>query len=98
VLADYSTPTVSTLLVSTDQTVQKLDTFSDIWNLYFQQAVYAIDALTNNDEDSPDFYIERGLISWWYTYYENAAYPTGSTCDNTSAQPDLSGPVAVTLN
>jgi hypothetical protein len=98
VLADYSTPTVSTLLVSTDQTVQKLDPDNDIWNLYFLPEVFAIDALTNNDEYSPDFYFERGLISWWYTYYENAAYPTGSTCDSTSAQPDLSGPVAVTLN
>ena len=92
ILGDYAE---YSLKVSDSATVQKLDG-RDTWNLSFGAPVYSIDAIDNQNY-YPELYIERGLNSWWYTHYEDPAFPTGSVCDRTLAEPALTGPVAVTI-
>lgn len=90
VLGDYSVSS-SALQVSAAVTMQRLNVL-DVWELAFGVGVDAIDAI-NNQTYYPEMYLVRGAKSWWYTYYHNPEYPSGSTCDFSVAQPDLVGPV-----
>jgi hypothetical protein len=94
VLGDYSVSS-SALLVSTAATVQKISPL-DVWSFYFGTEVDAIDAL-DNQNFYPLMYVVRGLNSWWYTYYDNPVYPANSTCDFSTASPNITGPVTVTI-
>ncbi|HEU0265817.1 MAG TPA: hypothetical protein VFR01_08840, partial [Geobacterales bacterium] len=45
----------------------------------------------------PSMNFERGLPVWSMIRYENIAYPPGTTCDRSGAQPELAGPVTVEI-
>jgi hypothetical protein len=93
-LGDYSGSS-SALMVSTAVTVQKLDG-RDVWGLAFGSGVDAIDAV-DNQSYYPEMYTVRALQSWWYTYYDTLAYPVNASCDLTTAQPNIAGPVTVSF-
>jgi hypothetical protein len=62
----------------------------------FGTFVETIEAL-DNQHYYPLMYDVRGITSWWYAYYTNAPYPANSTCDFSTASPNIAGPVTVTI-
>jgi hypothetical protein len=98
-LSDYGTETTPyPLVVSGDATLAIVDQINDICNRYVTHWGYYLYPVENDDEVYPsELNVERGLKNWWALTYENLGYPNGTTCDSSNAQPDLSGPVAVTL-
>jgi hypothetical protein len=97
-LADYSTETAHTLRVSGNATLAIVDPRDNTCDRYVTPWYLLTDAIENDDEYYPEMYVARGLRSWWAPAYENLGYPSVTACDSSSAQPDLSGPVSVTLN
>ncbi len=97
-LADYSTETAHTLRVSGNTTLASVDPRDNTCDRYVTPWYLLTDAIENDDEYYPEMYVDRGLRNWWAPAYENLGYPSGTACDSSSAQPDLSGSVSVTLN
>jgi hypothetical protein len=62
----------------------------------FGTFVETIEAL-DNQHYYPLMYDVRGITSWWYAYYTNAPYPANSTCDFSTASPNIAGSVAVSI-
>ena len=99
VLADY------VFNFSSDVTVENIyGPLQDVWGQAFGNSVTATDGVANQpiyenggyNDYYPGMYTERGLLSWWYTHYENPEWPVGTTCDRSGA-PNLTGPVAVEI-
>lgn len=84
------------LPVSVDVTLQipnAQDTFPHSAFTTFVEPIEALD----NQHFYPIMFDVRGITSWWYSYYTNAPYPGNSTCDFTTASPNITGPVSATI-
>jgi hypothetical protein len=98
VLSDYD------FNVSSSVTVENIyGPLEDVWGMAFGNSVSGIRGVMNQlvyeGGEYVTYYLlmdnERGVPSWWSTHFEDAAWPAGTTCDESGAQPNLSGPVAV---
>jgi len=76
---------------------------TDVWGWGFETTTYPITggfnqmAYENGQyiDYYPGMYTERGLKSWWYNYFENPEWPNGTSCDSSTATPNLTGPAPV---